>query len=1175
MHQLMPGTQSFNVAGAVRVRGGLDEATLAIAWSRLIDHHPALRTTFAVRDGRPAQIVHEQMPIRIKTVDGRGWTSDRVQAFLEKEAHAAFDLNQGPLARLISLQTDAGPVLLLAMDHLITDFWSISLLVAALGQLYLAVSQGEASILPPAQRHYGDFARWQADMLAGAEGERLWSYWREQLSGELPALNLPTDRPRGAVQTFRGDMISFQFDAELAAGLGALSRARGATLFTTLLAAFQTLLHRITGQTDLLVGSVMAGRDRPELADVMGYFINPVALRASFSDNPRFTTLLQQVRQTVLDAYAHQAFPLPLLADRLHLRQQLGPASSRPPLFESMFILQKGQIAAGDDWSPFALNQTGAKYNLGSLTLESLSLGGQPAQFDLTLMMAEMDGGLGASLFFNTDLFDRTTAARLLAYLEVLLREIVAGPDRPVSDYSLLPMNVQQEILRDWNDSAAPYPQARTLPALVARQAAQTPRKTAIIYENEALTYAELQAQANQLANHLQAQGVQSGDLVGVSLERSAQMLVGLLGIMGAGAAYVPLDPAFPAPRLALMIDDARPVLILSEGGSTDQLKNLEGVTLPPLVELDRDWPAIAMQATKAPTVQLLPDDLAYVIYTSGSTGRPKGVQVPHAGVVNFLTSMAAAPGLTAADRLLAVTTISFDIHVLELFLPLTRGATVMIASRDLAADGTALAGALTGATVMQATPATWQLLLNAGWSGQPGLKILCGGEALPPALAAALLSRGDELWNLYGPTETTIWSTVERIQKADTAITIGRPIANTQVYVLDRQLAPVPPGVVGDLYIGGDGVTRGYLNRPALTATRFVPDPYSDRPGARLYATGDLVRFSSDGRLFFLGRGDHQVKVRGFRIELGDIETALSRHPAVTQAIVLAHGQDANRQLAAYYKTNAEAATTTASLRHFLAEQLPAYMVPAAFVALDDFPLLPNGKVNRAALPVPTSDQRREKQAYVAPRNDLENTLAAISAQVLGIERVSVFDNFFDLGGNSLLATQLIFQVRQELSVALPLRELFADPTVAHLAQQVTTARENGVLQVNGQHQPLFPAMSLTNLLTQVKLDPAIQAGDRPVANNDAEHILLTGATGFVGAFLLRDLLEMTTAHVHCLVRAADEAAAFEARPDKPDPLRPLARCLCQEDHRSTRRPGRTTVGPGPGAFRPAGGAN
>ncbi|MFN8382938.1 MAG: amino acid adenylation domain-containing protein [Anaerolineales bacterium] len=1131
LHQLLPEDNSFNVAGAVRILGDLDVAALENALKQVADRHEALRSTFHVLEGEPVQRVHAAASVKLQIVYASGIGLEELRGRLAAEAHRAFDLENEPALRVLLFETKekSENILLLSMDHIITDFWSMTIFVRELLAVYEANKSGARIELPKLQARYADYVRWQAAMLESPRGEKLWEYWQNELSGELPALNLPTDRPRKAMQTYRGDSEHIFMDADLFKGLKSLAQENGSTLFMTLLAAFQTLLHRYSNQEDFVVGSVTAGRSHSELSDLIGYFINPIALRADFSGAPTFQEILQRVRQTTLGAFEHQDYPPALLSKRLGLQRD----SSRPPLFETMFILQKAQEAEVQALSPFALGIDGARMQMNDLVIESIALKGEPAQFDLTMMMAETDYGLAAALQYNTDLFDSATIQRMLEHFHNLLRDIVSDPLKPISSYSLLSETEHKQILVQWNETQTDYPRELCIHDLFQAQVKLTPNAVAVQFEDQSLNYKELDKRADELSKILIAQGVKPGILVGIYVKRSLDMLVALLGVLKAGGAYLPLDPSFPSERIVFMLADSGASFILTQTSlQTDMPEHKAQVICLDALE--------QVSAKRGKKKEVKPGDLAYVIYTSGSTGKPKGVQIHHQAVINFLCSMRQSLNLNAEDALLAVTTLSFDIAVLELLLPLTVGARVVIASSEIVADGTLLADAIaqSNATVMQATPASWRSLLETGWKGKADLKILCGGEALVSDLSERLLERGAELWNLYGPTETTIWSTLYRVTSNEShgvsnTIPVGRPIANTQIYILDSELQPVPVGVIGDLYIGGDGVSRGYLNRPELTAERFILNPFDG--SFTIYKTGDIARYLPDGNIEFFGRSDQQVKVRGFRIETGEIEVRLASHPSVRQAVVVAWKEKTSEaSLVAYVvPASAEVEADGHQLREFLRQTLPEYMVPSIFVNIESLPLTPNGKVDRKALPEPTQQVRPDlRLPYVAPRTPLEKELAEICAQVLDlkdINSVGVHDNFFDLGGHSLLGTRLVFKLREKYgleSAQLPLRALFEQPTVANLARIIDVAvkGEGEVVYASRGHFIENGQLSLEKLNEEVQLDPSITAGDLIYEHlNDPKHILLTGATGFVGAFLLHDLLMQTSADVHCLLRTDD----------------------------------------------------
>jgi len=1131
LHQLLPDEISFNVAGAIRILGDLDIPALENAFKQVVARHESLRSTFHVLEGEPVQKTHKAVDGFFQVEDATSWGDDDLHQILLQKAHQPFDLENGPVLRalLFKRKEQSEHILLLSMDHIITDFWSMTILARELLVLYEGYKTGREISLPSLSARYSDYVNWQNGMLASPQGEELWEYWQSELSGELPALNLPMDRPRTALQTYRGDSRYLLMGGGLNHQLKVLAQEQGVTLFMTLLAAFQTLLHRYSNQEQFLVGSVTAGRSHSELTDLVGYFINPIALRADFSETLTFNEVLQRVQKTVLGAFEHQDYPPALLAKRLGIQRD----SSRPPLFETMFIFQKAQDVEIQALSPFALGINDASMEAGGLTLESIALGGEPAQFDLTMMVAETEQGLAVALQYNIDLFDATTIQRMLEHFHSLLQEIVSDPYKPVSTYSLLTKKERQQLLVDWNQTQAGYPRELCIHELIQEQVERTPDAIAVQFGDEGLTYQELDKRSDDLANILVSQGVEPGTLAGIFVNRSIEMLVGIMGVLKAGGAYLPLDPFFPSDRLAFMVEDSGVSVILTLTDLQSELpeNKAEIICLDALEQVPE-------RNEKSKFAK--PDDLAYVIYTSGSTGKPKGVQIHHQAVVNFLCSMRENLEITAADTLLAVTTLSFDIAVLELLLPLTVGAKVVIASFEDAVDGVLLADALqnTNATFLQATPASWRLLLEAGWQGKGDLKILCGGDALTTDLAERLLERGAQLWNLYGPTETTIWSTLYQVtstsnQGISNTIPIGRPITNTQIYILDANLQPVPIGVIGDMYISGDGVSRGYLNRAELTAERFIQNPFDTT--SIIYKTGDLARYLPDGNIEFFGRSDQQVKVRGFRIETGEVEVALAAHPFVQQAVVVAwRERSSDASLVAYVvAAEGEADADPAQLREFLRQKLPEYMLPSIFVNLDSLPLTPNRKVDRKALPKPEQVRPDLKAPFVAPRTPLESELAEICAQVLelenqnGVSAVGVHDNFFDLGGHSLLGTRLVFLLREKYGLEaaqLPLRALFEQPTVANLARIIDAALKGGSEVVYASRGNFIQSgqLSLDELNAEAELDISITAGELVYEPVDVpKHILLTGATGFVGAFLLHDLLKMTSAEMHCLLRA------------------------------------------------------
>jgi amino acid adenylation domain-containing protein len=742
-----------------------------------------------------------------------------------------------------------------------------------------------------------------------------------------------------------------------------------------------------------------------------------LALRTGVSSELSFTDVLRRVRATTLAAYAHQDVPFEKLVEELQPERDM----SRTPLFQAVFTLQPAMEGGRE---------------MRGLQVSAEEAGSEWAQFDLTLLTEETaDGSVAAAFEYSTALFDEETVRRMSTVFMQLLERVAEGASRRVSELSPLSEEERRLALVEWNQTRADYPRGRCFQQLFEDCAARHPDRVALVAGDEELSYGELNRRANRLAHHLRAHGVGPERRVAIMLERSAEMLVSLLGVLKAGGAYVPLDPEYPQERLAFMLADSGVELLLTR----ERFAGLAPSDSTRVVCLDRDGEEIASRGDENPSGGAEPDNLAYVIYTSGSTGRPKGVQVSHRALVNFLTSMALAPGLGEDDVLLAVTSLSFDIAALELYLPLARGARVVLASSEEASDARALLrlSRANGATVMQATPTTWRMLIEAGWEGGDGLKVLCGGEALPARLAAELSRRSTQVWNMYGPTETTIWSTLGRVEPGVPSVNIGRPVANTQVYILDDSFEPVAPGVRGELYIGGDGLARGYLRRPAATAERFIPDPFSAEPGARLYRTGDLARHMPGGIVEYLGRRDQQIKLHGHRIEPGEIEAALAAHPSVSEALVLLkEATPGETRLVAYLVGRGNETATDAGLREFLKGRLPAYMLPAAYVWVERWPLTPNGKLDRKALPAPPRPGTDPARERVAPRDVIEEMLATIWAELLGVEHPGVEDSFFELGGHSLLATQLLSRLRQTFQVEMPLRLLFQSPTIATLSR-------------------------------------------------------------------------------------------------------------------------------------------
>jgi amino acid adenylation domain-containing protein len=1052
LDQLGQDREVYNIPYTLRIRGPQDERVLQQAFDNLAARHPSLRTTFADDLGQPVQVIAPPGPVEISLIDltarPPAEREEEAQRLAYAESRQIFDLAKGPLWRVKLVRLDAQDHLLIwTMHHIISDGWSMWLLFNDLRACYEAANSGRPANLPALPIQYADFSRWQRQWLQGEVLEKQLTYWKKRLGGPLPTLQLPMSRTRPRQQTFSGAIHTFALPPALTKALEELGRKQEATSFMTLLAAFKALLRRYSGQDDILVGTPIANRNRAEIEGVVGFFVNTLVVRTDLSGDPTFRELLRRIRQETVEAFAHQDLPFDLLVQELHPDR----SSSHQPIFQVLFNY---------------LHAASQTFTSSGLTWTTRPVPNGTSKFDLTMMVEETPEGLQSYFEYNTALFEPDAIARMAGHLVTLLEGFAADPDRKLSQFPLLTEAERKLLLVDWNNTQADYPRDRCVHQLFEEQAARTPERTAVVFGDRQLTFRELNERANQLAHHLKALGVGPEVLVGLYHERSVEMVVGLLGILKAGGAYVPLDPNFPKDRLAFYVEDSAMPVLVTQQRLVSELPAHKAKT----VCIDTDWPAITKNGTDNLGPTSTADNRVYVIYTSGSTGKPKGVQVLQGALSNFLNSMRKQPGLTENDTLLAVTTLSFDIHALEVWLPLLTGARLIVVSKDIAQDGVKLLQLVeqTAATVLQATPATWRLLLEAGWKETKHLKALCGGEPMTVELAQKMLARVGSLWNMYGPTETTVWSTIYQVPSVSGPIPIGRPIDNTQVYLVDQHNNPVPVGVVGELLLGGDGLARGYLNREELTKEKFIPDVYSGRPGARVYRTGDLARYLPDGNLECLGRVDHQVKVRGYRIELGEIETRLSQHPGVQVNVVVARkDEDGADYLAAYVVPQPGKDCRPEVLRPFLAEKLPDYMVPSYFVVMESFPLTPNGKIDRKALPVPqqqsTNGQAAGGRTIVAPRNDAERDLAAIWEEVLKVKPISVADNFFDLGGHSFLAAVLMAKIRQQLGHTVPLGTLFSAPTVEKLAAVLTYQLEAATsssivpLHEEGSKPPLF----------------------------------------------------------------------------------------------------------------------
>jgi amino acid adenylation domain-containing protein/non-ribosomal peptide synthase protein (TIGR01720 family) len=1026
LDQLEPNSALYNNPLAVRLTGELKKEALERTLTEIVRRHEVLRTSFPTIDGRAVQVVAEPAPAPLPEIDLSGLEGVEreaaVQRLAQEEAAAPFNLSRGPLLRVKLLRlSERERVALMTMHHIVSDGWSMGVLINEVAALYRAYYEGGESPLPELEVQYADYAIWQRGWLQGEVLDRQVSYWREHLAGAA-TLELPTDRPRPAVQSHRGTRHTFTLGAGLSEGLRELSRREGATLFMTLLAGFQALLSRYSGQEDIVVGTPIAGRTRREVEPLIGFFINTLALRTKLSGDPGFREALRRVREACLGAYAHQDVPFEKLVDELQPERDL----SRSPLFQVMFVLQ---------------NAPGGELELPGLTLSGVGGDAIMARFELMLMMSESAGNLVGSWIYATDLFDEATVARLSERFHLMLRAVVADPAQRIAELPLV-TDEEYEQLLGWNRTEREYTRDGFIHELIEEQAERTPETEAVAFGAEELTYRELNERANRLAHFLRASGVCPEVVVGVCLERSIEMVVALLGILKAGGAYLPIDPSYPPDRISFMLEDAGVRLLLTEEGVRDRL-GLGAESSPfTTLSLDADWERIAAWPTNNPAREVGPANLAYVIYTSGSTGRPKGSMLHHRGIYNRLVWMQHAYRLGAADTVLQKTSFSFDVSVWEFFWPLMTGARLVVARPGGGRDSAYLVETIQREriTALHFVPSMLQ-----AWLPEPGVEecrslrlVVCSGEALGAELMRRFRERLDwvELENLYGPTEASVdvtrWSC--RGDGQVEQVPIGRPIWNTQMYVLGPGLELLPAGAPGELYIGGMGLARGYLRRAELTAERFIPDPYATRGGERLYRTGDIGRYTKDGEIEYLGRVDDQVKIRGYRIELGEIETALLARPSVRAcAVVAREDKPGHKRLVAYVVPEGKA--DAAALREALGASLPEYMMPSAFVTLDTLPLTPNGKLDRRALPSPDWTRLARPLRYAPPRTAVEATLARIWADVLGVGRVGVHDNFFNLGGDSILSIQIVSRAAAA-GLRLTAKDLFQHQTVAELGR-------------------------------------------------------------------------------------------------------------------------------------------
>ncbi|MFN7949393.1 MAG: amino acid adenylation domain-containing protein [Blastocatellia bacterium] len=1095
LDQLNPHSSLYNLYEAARLRGPLNVAALHRALNAIVARHESLRTTFVNADGEPQQVIAREFQPEWQQIDLPFVAADERNAaalkLLNAEAERPFDLTTGPLIRVILIRLEADEhLLLIVLHHIISDGWSTGVLWQELSQLYHGFVSGREAQLPELPVQFADYAVWLRQQLQGETFSRQLDYWKQQLAGAPALLELPTDRPRPAVQTFRGAQQMVMLPPALSREVKAFSQREGVTSFMTLLAAFKALLVRYTGQDDVVAGSPVAGRTRTETENLIGFFVNTLVLRTDLSGDPAFREALQRVRETTLGAFASQDVPF----DRLVAELQPQRSLSYNPLFQTAFALQP---------------ETGSGAKLHGLEVTPLKLGSVTAKFDLLLSLTETPDGLRATAEYNTDLFDATTIGRLLRHYQNLLAGAIADPAQRISELPLMSADEWQQVAGEWNDTQTAYPRDASIHQLFEAQAARTPAAIAIQTAELTLSYESLNRRSNQLAHHLRTAGIGPGTVVGLLTERSLLNVIGMLGILKAGGAYLPLDLNCPQARLELMIEDAQAPVVLTQQRLKDRLSNLQSRLH--LVCLDADWETIGNESPDNPASLTQADDPAYVIYTSGSTGQPKGVVVPHRAV-NRLVCNTDYVQLEATDCVAQVSNVSFDAATFEIWGALLHGARLALITRDVALSPAEFAAQLSeyGVTTLFLTTALFNLLAREVPTAFSSLRhVLFGGEAVDPQPVREVLQHGppQRLLHVYGPTESTTfasWHLIREVPPDAVTIPIGRPIANTQMYVLDRYRQPVPPGVCGELFIGGDGLARGYLNQPELTAQKFIlwksevgsrkseaekqmaddgwqmtgdaetaaslPAVYRlpttdyrlPSSDSRLYRTGDLVRYLPDGSIEFIGRTDHQVKLRGFRVECGEIEAALLLHPAIQECVVIVR-QDEGRGkwLAAYFVALPESAPAISELRNHLAQRLPDYMIPTAFVPMTALPLNLNGKVDRGRLPAPV--ETRHATTDAEPKDELELKLKWIWEKVLGLPFIGVNDNFFELGGHSLVAVRLFTEISRTFDRKLPLATLFQAPTIARLAAMM---RQQGwqpswsslvPLRAGGRKPPFF----------------------------------------------------------------------------------------------------------------------
>jgi amino acid adenylation domain-containing protein len=1035
--RLTPGGSAYNIPASVRIQGSLNLAVLERVLQEIVSRHESLRTRIEVVEGEPRQVIQDRISLPLPVIDLDSYPEEEREAaargLARNEIQKPFDLQSGPLVRGCLLKlAEQDHVLVVTMHHVVSDGWSLGILVREVSALYRAFSVGEPSPLAELPIQYADYSVWQRQWVSGDVLEQQVNYWKKQLA-EVAVLDLPTDFPRPLLQSQKGDTIEFNVSAELTVKLKELSLQQGTTLYMTLLAAFQTLLSRYSQQQDIATGSPIAGRRSTETENLIGFFVNTLVLRTDLSGSPTFATLLQRVKKSALEAYAHQDMPFEKLVEVLSPARDLG----RSPLYQAMFALQN---------APYSTLE------LGSATLQRFDVHTVAAQCDLTLVMAEMSGGMMCSVEYSTDLFEAATIGRMIEQFKVLMEGIVADSEQCIAALPLLTPSERRQLLDEWNLTEANYPREKSLTDLFEEQAQRTPNVVAVSSEEGRLTYAQLNAQANQIARYLCRLGVGPEAPVGMCMERSLEMVKGLLGILKAGGVYVPLDPAYPLERLLHIVADSKaPVTLVQERWVKE---------LPPhsgrLVKVDAEWPQISQENQDNLHVGLDMANLAYVIYTSGSTGGPKGAMNTHGGILNRLLWMQERFGLKEDDRVLQKTPICFDISLWEFLWPLMVGAELVMAKPGGHLDAEYMGKVIEERkiTTLHFVPSALHMFLQSTSPEKCGSlrRVICSGEVLSSDLQSAFFSRfQSELHNFYGPTEAAVDATFWACEQnhGRQSVPIGKPIANAQIYVLDELMEPTPPGVPGELYIGGTGLARGYLGQVELTAQRFIANPFSTTPGERLYRTGDLARYLPDGNLEFLGRIDDQVKIGGHRIEPGEVEEIIQNHPAVQQAAVVVEEEKSIKRLIAYVVPRAGQVVNAFDLKRHVRRSLPEAMVPSAVVEIKEFPLTASGKIDRKRLPKVESIKSGNAENHREPRTEIERYIAEVVMEHLQVTNIGVEDNFFDLGGHSLLLTSIHAHLATRFNDRITMIDLFTYPTIATLAKYLERPEDDNSLEL------------------------------------------------------------------------------------------------------------------------------